>query len=60
MEFDKVGWKSRGGAGDHVGVAHLKITAQQWRLYGSSTPNLQKLARKILSLTCSAFGFECN
>ncbi|KAH1126983.1 hypothetical protein GYH30_015813 [Glycine max] len=27
-----------------------------WRMFGSQTPNLQKLAIKILSLTCSALG----
>nr|KYP59262.1 Copia protein [Cajanus cajan] len=34
--------------------------AQWWRLYGSSTPNLQQLAIKILSLTCSSSGCERN
>ncbi|RZB42889.1 PHD finger protein ING1 isoform B [Glycine soja] len=31
-----------------------------WRMFGSQTPNLQKLAIKILSLTCSASGCEKN
>ncbi|KAK4581633.1 hypothetical protein RGQ29_025003 [Quercus rubra] len=31
-----------------------------WSLYGSSTPNLQQLAIRILSLTCSACGCERN
>ncbi|KAG4967812.1 hypothetical protein JHK87_033463 [Glycine soja] len=31
-----------------------------WRMFGSQTPNLQKLAIKILSLTCSASGCERN
>uniref|UniRef100_A0A0R0FZH2 BED-type domain-containing protein n=1 Tax=Glycine max TaxID=3847 RepID=A0A0R0FZH2_SOYBN len=31
-----------------------------WRIFGSQTPNLQKLAIKILSLTCSASGCERN
>ncbi|KAH1238631.1 hypothetical protein GmHk_08G023254 [Glycine max] len=29
-------------------------------MFGSQTPNLQKLAIKILSLTCSASGYERN
>nr|XP_023900594.1 uncharacterized protein LOC112012442 [Quercus suber] len=32
--------------------------AEWWNLYGSSTPNLQQLAIKILSLNCSACGCE--
>ncbi|KAL5154280.1 hypothetical protein HKD37_19G053669 [Glycine soja] len=31
-----------------------------WRMFVSQTPNLQKLAIKILSLTCSASGCERN
>ncbi|KAG5066687.1 hypothetical protein JHK86_010418 [Glycine max] len=31
-----------------------------WRMFGSQTPNLQKLAIKILSLNCSASGCERN
>ncbi|XP_057786698.1 uncharacterized protein LOC131004083 [Salvia miltiorrhiza] len=34
--------------------------AEWWGLYGASTPNLQKLAIKILSLTCSSSGCERN
>ena len=34
--------------------------AEWWSLYGSSTLHLQQLAIKILSLTCSACGCECN
>ncbi|XP_050252405.1 uncharacterized protein LOC126698931 [Quercus robur] len=34
--------------------------AEWWSLYGSSTPNLQQLAIKILSLTCSTCGCEHN
>ena len=34
--------------------------AEWWSLYGSSTPNLQQLAIRILSLTCSACGCEHN
>ncbi|XP_068490461.1 uncharacterized protein [Phaseolus vulgaris] len=35
-------------------------TAQWWKNYGHATPNLQKLAIKILSLTCSSSGCERN
>ncbi|KAH1188308.1 hypothetical protein GmHk_U059730 [Glycine max] len=34
--------------------------AYWWRMCGSQTPNLQKLAIKILSLTCNASGCERN
>ncbi|KAL6349741.1 hypothetical protein AAG906_041148 [Vitis piasezkii] len=32
--------------------------AKWWKLYGNTTPNLQQVAIKILSLTCSASGCE--
>ncbi|XP_019420760.1 PREDICTED: uncharacterized protein LOC109330953 [Lupinus angustifolius] len=32
----------------------------QWRMFGAPAPNLQPLAIRILSLTCSALGCECN
>ncbi|CAL9112584.1 unnamed protein product, partial [Musa acuminata var. zebrina] len=32
--------------------------AEWWNLFGNSTPNLQQLAIKILSLTCSTMGCE--
>ena len=38
----------------------IGIAAYWWRMFGSQTPNLQKLAIKILSLTCSASGCERN
>ncbi|XP_028219434.1 uncharacterized protein LOC114401185 [Glycine soja] len=38
----------------------IGIAAYWWRMFGSQTPNLQKLAIKILSLTCSASGCEKN
>ncbi|WOL10780.1 hypothetical protein Cni_G19539 [Canna indica] len=38
----------------------MKAPAEWWSLYGSTAPNLQKLAIKILSLTCSASGCERN
>ncbi|XP_057991918.1 uncharacterized protein LOC131173766 [Hevea brasiliensis] len=37
-----------------------KSPAAWWKTYGSSTPNLQKFAVKVLSLTCSASGCERN
>ncbi|KAH1159190.1 hypothetical protein GYH30_031087 [Glycine max] len=38
----------------------IGIATYWWRMFGSQTPNLQKLAIKILSLTCSASGCERN
>ncbi|KAG5040358.1 hypothetical protein JHK82_012478 [Glycine max] len=40
-----------------IGAEHF---AYWWRMFGSQTPNLQKLTIKILSLTCSASGCERN
>ena len=37
-----------------------KAPADWWVLYGSSAPNLQKFAIRVLSLTCSATGCERN
>nr|DAD48928.1 TPA_asm: hypothetical protein HUJ06_018865 [Nelumbo nucifera] len=37
-----------------------KEPADWWITFGASTPNLQKIAVKILSLTCSASGYERN
>ena len=34
--------------------------AEWWSLYGNPALNLQQLAIKILSLTCSECGCECN
>ncbi|XP_028230525.1 uncharacterized protein LOC114410798 [Glycine soja] len=48
---------------DHFGfdfaMAQRKIHSPTywWRMFGSQTPNLQKLAIKILSLNCSASGY---
>ena len=36
------------------------IVVYWWRMFGSQTPNLHKLAIKILSLTCSTSGCERN
>ncbi|KAH1225188.1 hypothetical protein GmHk_11G032151 [Glycine max] len=38
----------------------IGIATYWWRMFGSQTPNLQKLAIKILSLTCSVSGCERN
>ncbi|KAH1189007.1 hypothetical protein HKD37_20G055506 [Glycine soja] len=34
--------------------------AQWWQMYGSDTLHLQQIATRILNLTCSASGCECN
>ncbi|XP_057775125.1 uncharacterized protein LOC130994107 [Salvia miltiorrhiza] len=39
---------------------NLISPAEWWGLYGASTPNLQKSAIRILSLTCSSSGCERN
>ena len=31
-----------------------------WRAYGDEAPQLQSLAVKVLGLTCSSSGCECN
>lgn len=36
------------------------IVAYWWRMFGSPTQNLQKLAIRILSCTCNALGCERN
>ncbi|KAG4921316.1 hypothetical protein JHK85_050921 [Glycine max] len=38
----------------------VDIATYWWQMFGSQTPNLQKLAIKILSLTCGASGCERN
>lgn len=43
-----------------VATRKTKAPAEWWRLFGSSTPTLQQLAIKILSLTCSSCGCERN
>ncbi|GJT77109.1 uncharacterized protein Tco_1043834 [Tanacetum coccineum] len=37
-----------------------KSPAEWWTLFGSSAPNLQRFAIKVLSLTCSSCGCERN
>ena len=37
-----------------------KAPAEWWTTFGTSTPNLQKFAVRVLSLTCSASGCERN
>ncbi|XP_076936903.1 uncharacterized protein LOC143604254 [Bidens hawaiensis] len=40
---------------------HHKIApAEWWKIYGKGTPNLQKFAVSVLSLTCSASGCKRN
>ncbi|XP_059669038.1 uncharacterized protein LOC132314159 [Cornus florida] len=39
---------------------YMKADADWWSAYGSTTPNLQKFAIKVLSLTCSASGKKRN
>ncbi|XP_010471706.1 PREDICTED: uncharacterized protein LOC104751456 [Camelina sativa] len=49
--------------GYHMAIRHraTKSPAEWWSSYGSSTPHLQKIAIKVLSLTCSgATGSERN
>ncbi|RWR88537.1 hypothetical protein CKAN_01755600 [Cinnamomum micranthum f. kanehirae] len=38
----------------------IKSPADWWSAYGSKTPNLQKFAMEVLSLTCSSSGREQN
>ncbi|XP_027182067.1 uncharacterized protein LOC113780467 [Coffea eugenioides] len=38
----------------------VMLPDEWWTCYGSTTPNLQKLAIHVLSQTCSAFGSERN
>ncbi|RWR76250.1 hypothetical protein CKAN_00468400 [Cinnamomum micranthum f. kanehirae] len=41
-------------------AAATVLAAAWWAAYGSKTPNLQKFATKVLSLTCSSSGCERN
>ncbi|GKB37464.1 hypothetical protein Tco_0882406 [Tanacetum coccineum] len=45
--------------GDPMAIRHrsTKAPADWWVAYGSSAPNLQKFAIRVLSLTCSATGY---
>ncbi|GJU97115.1 retrovirus-related pol polyprotein from transposon TNT 1-94 [Tanacetum coccineum] len=45
--------------GDPMEIRHrsTKAPADWWVAYGSSAPNLQKFAIRVLSLTCSATGY---
>ncbi|XP_006599814.2 uncharacterized protein [Glycine max] len=45
---------------DVFAIIDKRWNSYWWRMFGSQTPNLQKLAIKILSLTCSALGCERN
>ncbi|XP_059627526.1 uncharacterized protein LOC132270366 [Cornus florida] len=54
--------KANGLFGSSIAVRQRKsrAPADWWSAYGSTTPNLQKFAIKVLSLTCSASGCERN
>ncbi|XP_059639841.1 uncharacterized protein LOC132282251 [Cornus florida] len=54
--------KTGGLFGSSIAVRQIKsrAPADWWFAYGSTTPNLQKFAIKVLSLTCSASGCERN
>ncbi|GKU89252.1 hypothetical protein SLEP1_g3416 [Rubroshorea leprosula] len=54
--------RAQGRFGDDLAIKSRdsKSPAEWWTLFGHSAPNLQKLAIKILSLTCSASGCERN
>ena len=39
---------------------YLFLIAEWWSTFGSSSPNLQKFAIRVLSLTCSATSCERN
>ncbi|XP_059669339.1 uncharacterized protein LOC132314495 [Cornus florida] len=54
--------KADGLFGSSIAVRQRKsrAPADWWSAYGSTTPNLQKFAIKILILTCSASGCERN
>ncbi|GKB68903.1 hydroxyproline-rich glycoprotein family protein [Tanacetum coccineum] len=45
---------------DVIADESTKAPADWWVAYGSSAPNLQKFAIRVLSLTCSATGCERN
>ncbi|GKV27719.1 hypothetical protein SLEP1_g36855 [Rubroshorea leprosula] len=54
--------RGQGRFGEELAIASRasKAPVEWWTLFGHSAPNLQKLAIKILSLTCSASGCERN
>ncbi|XP_059654936.1 uncharacterized protein LOC132301724 [Cornus florida] len=54
--------KADGLFGSSIAIRQRKsrAPADWWSVYGSTTPNLQKFAIKVLSLTCSASGCERN
>ncbi|KAJ0779731.1 putative HAT dimerization domain, ribonuclease H-like superfamily [Helianthus annuus] len=60
---EMVKWVNQEGrfALDIAKRAHCTIApAQWWNLYGKEVPNIQQLAIKVLSLTCSSSGCERN
>ncbi|XP_019457653.1 PREDICTED: uncharacterized protein LOC109358041 [Lupinus angustifolius] len=48
------------GSSTAIAMRTEMAPAVWWRTFGASSPNLQQLAIRILSLTCSASGCECN
>ncbi|XP_042420139.1 uncharacterized protein LOC122008462 [Zingiber officinale] len=54
--------KAEGLFGRNVAIRHRRALspAEWWECYGANTPELQKFAIKVLSLTCSASGCERN
>ncbi|XP_042410079.1 probable plastid-lipid-associated protein 3, chloroplastic [Zingiber officinale] len=48
--------------GRNVTISHRRALspAELWECYGANNLELQKFAIKVLSLTCSASGYECN
>ncbi|XP_042405588.1 uncharacterized protein LOC121995882 isoform X2 [Zingiber officinale] len=54
--------QAEGLFGKQIAIQMRKVVspAAWWNSYGASTPKLQRLAQKILSLTCSSSGCERN
>ncbi|KAH0652661.1 hypothetical protein KY289_030339 [Solanum tuberosum] len=48
------------GCGPAKRARDTRSPVEWWSLFGSETPNLQKFAMKVLSLTCSSSGCERN
>ncbi|XP_042460407.1 uncharacterized protein LOC122043910 [Zingiber officinale] len=54
--------KTEGLFGRNVAIRHKRALspAEWWECYEANIPELQKFVIKVLSLTCSASGCECN
>ncbi|XP_042437047.1 uncharacterized protein LOC122023012 [Zingiber officinale] len=54
--------KAEGLFGRNVAIRHRRALSpvEWWECYGANTPEFQKFAIKVLSLTCSASGCERN